>query len=72
MPTPQELVAYLDQVPPAADQDGDWDVVALWAEGVPAQECADAGVTWLVESAWPTEVDRVDEMRRAINTALPR
>ncbi|MGC0141920.1 LLM class flavin-dependent oxidoreductase [Pseudactinotalea sp. Z1732] len=72
LPTPRELVAYLDQVPPAAEQDGEWDVVAPWAEGVPAQEYADAGVTWLVVSAWPTALGWVDEMRRTINTALPR
>ncbi len=46
--TPDGLASYLGEAP----QPG-WDVVAPWAPGVPAQEYADAGATWLVESTWP-------------------
>ena len=34
-----------------------------WADGVPAQEYADAGVTWLVQSTWPKDEGWVDELR---------
>jgi alkanesulfonate monooxygenase SsuD/methylene tetrahydromethanopterin reductase-like flavin-dependent oxidoreductase (luciferase family) len=48
-PTPGELSDYLAGVerPPA------WDVVAMWAPGVPLDEYAAAGATWLVEGCWP-------------------
>lgn len=49
--TPAALTAYL-----ASDgketRDG-WDVVVSWADGIPAQEYADAGATWLLRSQWP-------------------
>ena len=49
--TPEELAAYLaSDGRPTADG---WDVVAHWVDGVPAQEYADAGATWLVRSEWP-------------------
>jgi len=44
---PESLADYLGDVEPG------WDVVAPWAPGVPAQEYADAGATWLVESTRP-------------------
>jgi alkanesulfonate monooxygenase SsuD/methylene tetrahydromethanopterin reductase-like flavin-dependent oxidoreductase (luciferase family) len=40
-----------------------WDLVVPWADGVPAQEYADAGVTWLVQSAWPKDEGWVEELR---------
>ncbi|HLM65043.1 MAG TPA: LLM class flavin-dependent oxidoreductase [Acidimicrobiales bacterium] len=47
--TPNEVSAYLDGVerPPG------WEVTAMWAPGVPADEYADAGVTWLIDGADP-------------------
>jgi alkanesulfonate monooxygenase SsuD/methylene tetrahydromethanopterin reductase-like flavin-dependent oxidoreductase (luciferase family) len=41
-----------------------WDLVVPWADGVPAGEYAEAGVTWLVRSVWPKDEDWVDELRR--------
>lgn len=46
--TPDGLASYLGETP-----EHGWEVVAPWAPGVPAQEYADAGATWLVESTWP-------------------
>jgi alkanesulfonate monooxygenase SsuD/methylene tetrahydromethanopterin reductase-like flavin-dependent oxidoreductase (luciferase family) len=40
-----------------------WDLVVPWGDGVPAQEYADAGVTWLVQSTWPKVDGWVDELR---------
>ena len=68
--TPQDLVDYLDLVPAEANQSEHWDVVAAWAPGVPAQEYADAGATWLVASVLPTRQGWVDELRRTIDTSL--
>jgi alkanesulfonate monooxygenase SsuD/methylene tetrahydromethanopterin reductase-like flavin-dependent oxidoreductase (luciferase family) len=49
--TPEELADYL-----ASDghptQKG-WEVVANWRDGIPAQEYAEAGATWLLRSEWP-------------------
>ncbi|MCA1783215.1 MAG: LLM class flavin-dependent oxidoreductase [Dermatophilaceae bacterium] len=51
--TPEELARHL-----ASDgrptRDG-WDVVVHWGDGIPAQEYADAGATWLVRSEWPQQ-----------------
>jgi alkanesulfonate monooxygenase SsuD/methylene tetrahydromethanopterin reductase-like flavin-dependent oxidoreductase (luciferase family) len=44
---PESLASYLGDVKPG------WDVVAPWGPGVPADEYADAGATWLTESTWP-------------------
>jgi len=68
--TPDALADYLALVPPGDDQREDWDVVAHWARGVRAQEYADAGATWLVISAWPTEENWVDGLRQGIRHAL--
>jgi alkanesulfonate monooxygenase SsuD/methylene tetrahydromethanopterin reductase-like flavin-dependent oxidoreductase (luciferase family) len=48
-PRPDELTSYLDGVeaPPG------WDVVAFRAPGVPADEYAAVGATWLVDAPWP-------------------
>lgn len=48
--TPGTLADYL-----AGDVPHGWDVVAPWAPGVPAEEYADAGATWLIESTWPVD-----------------
>jgi alkanesulfonate monooxygenase SsuD/methylene tetrahydromethanopterin reductase-like flavin-dependent oxidoreductase (luciferase family) len=46
--SPEEIAAYVGE-PPRPD----WDVVASWSPGVPADEYADAGATWLLDSTWP-------------------
>jgi hypothetical protein len=46
--SPQALADYLGGVVPAS-----WDVVAFWAPGVPAGECADVGASRLIESTLP-------------------
>ena len=43
-----------------------WDLVVPWADGVPSQEYADAGVTWLVRSTWPKDQGWVEELRRLV------
>ena len=43
-----------------------WDLVVPWADGVPADEYADAGVTWLVRSTSPRDEGWVDQLRRDI------
>jgi alkanesulfonate monooxygenase SsuD/methylene tetrahydromethanopterin reductase-like flavin-dependent oxidoreductase (luciferase family) len=40
-----------------------WDLVVPWADGVPAQEYADAGVTWLVRSVSPKDEGWVAQLR---------
>ena len=55
---PDALAALVGPPP----RDG-WDLVVPWADGVPAQEYADAGVTWLVMSTWPKDEGWVDELR---------
>lgn len=62
---PQALADYL-ALDGAPTSDG-WDVVVSPAPGVPAQEYADAGATWLIESAWPRTdgwEDGLDEVVR--------
>ncbi len=61
--TPEALAAYLGD-DPNLNPPG-WDVVAEWAPGHSAQEYADAGATWLVESTWPVD-DWVEEFRGRI------
>lgn len=70
--TPQDLADHLAGVPVPSEEDrpAHWDVVAQWGEGIPAQEYAEAGATWLVVSAWPTREGWVDSLRRTINSAL--
>jgi alkanesulfonate monooxygenase SsuD/methylene tetrahydromethanopterin reductase-like flavin-dependent oxidoreductase (luciferase family) len=54
--TPDELAAYVGE-----RETPSWDVVAQWRHGVPAEEFADAGATWLIESTWPFD-DWVEEL----------
>lgn len=68
--SPEALADYLSLVPADEERSGAWDVVAHWRRGVPAQEYADAGATWLVISAWPTEDGWVEGLRAAIGSAL--
>jgi alkanesulfonate monooxygenase SsuD/methylene tetrahydromethanopterin reductase-like flavin-dependent oxidoreductase (luciferase family) len=60
-PTPDELADYLDGVerPPG------WEVVSMWSRGVPVDEYAAVGATWVVEGCWPVG-DWVDDLRRRI------
>lgn len=59
--TPAEVTAYLAGV----ERPAGWDVVAARAPGVPADEYAAAGVTWLIDSTWP-QGDWVDEFAARI------
>lgn len=54
--TPDQLAGYLGGDTPAG-----WDVVASRKPGVPVDEYADAGATWLVDSIWPLD-DWVEEI----------
>jgi hypothetical protein len=55
---PDALAEFVGPAP----RDG-WELVVPWADGVPAQEYADAGVTWLVQSTWPKDEGWVEELR---------
>jgi alkanesulfonate monooxygenase SsuD/methylene tetrahydromethanopterin reductase-like flavin-dependent oxidoreductase (luciferase family) len=59
--TPDEVTQYLDGI----EQPDGWDVVVNGAPGVPADEYVDAGVTWLIDGAWP-DGDWVPELRARI------
>lgn len=59
--TPDALATYL-----GGETAPGWDVVASGADGVPAGEYADVGVTWLVTSAWPTDDDWVEDLRASV------
>jgi alkanesulfonate monooxygenase SsuD/methylene tetrahydromethanopterin reductase-like flavin-dependent oxidoreductase (luciferase family) len=48
--SPDELAAYVGPHP-----HDDWDLVAQWKDGVPAEEFEAAGATWLTRSVWPHE-----------------
>jgi hypothetical protein len=48
-----------------------FEVVAMCAEGVPPKEYADAGATWLVQSAWPHE-GFLDRLRATAKAGPPR
>lgn len=63
--TPDELADYVGPHPR-----DDWDLVAQWKPGVPADEFADAGATWLVRSCNPQEQGWFEELRR-IASSLP-
>jgi alkanesulfonate monooxygenase SsuD/methylene tetrahydromethanopterin reductase-like flavin-dependent oxidoreductase (luciferase family) len=64
--SPGDLAAYVGEHP----RDG-WDLVAQWAPGVPAEEFAAVGVTWLIQSVWPSEDGWLDELR-SLATASPQ
>lgn len=64
--TPPELADYLARV----DRPAAWDVVVARAPGVPAEEYAEAGATWLVEGVSPGE-GWVDELRSAVRSGPP-
>ncbi|HWL01729.1 MAG TPA: LLM class flavin-dependent oxidoreductase [Microbacteriaceae bacterium] len=51
--TPEQLAEHL--LRDGAARPADWDVVITPERGIPVKEYADAGATWLVHSAWPTE-----------------
>jgi alkanesulfonate monooxygenase SsuD/methylene tetrahydromethanopterin reductase-like flavin-dependent oxidoreductase (luciferase family) len=55
---PASLAAVVGEPPRAG-----WDVAVPWADGVPADEYADAGVTWLVQSTWPKDENWREEVR---------
>lgn len=45
-----------------------WDLVAPWPTGIPADEYAAAGATWLVRSVQPREAGWVDELRAMVSS----
>lgn len=59
--TPERLADYLGGPPP----DG-WEVVVPWNRDIPVQEYADAGATWLTESAWPLDDDWLADFRNRV------
>jgi alkanesulfonate monooxygenase SsuD/methylene tetrahydromethanopterin reductase-like flavin-dependent oxidoreductase (luciferase family) len=56
--TPEQLASYVGEHPSDT-----WDLVAQWTPGVPADEFADAGVTWLINSVWPHEEGWLEELQ---------
>jgi alkanesulfonate monooxygenase SsuD/methylene tetrahydromethanopterin reductase-like flavin-dependent oxidoreductase (luciferase family) len=56
--SPDALASYVGEHP-----HDDWDLVAQWPDGIPADEYADAGATWLMKSVWPHEDGWLDELR---------
>jgi alkanesulfonate monooxygenase SsuD/methylene tetrahydromethanopterin reductase-like flavin-dependent oxidoreductase (luciferase family) len=64
---PDELAAYDGEHPRPG-----WDLVVPWADGVPSEEYADAGVTWLVQSAWPKDHGWVRELQDLASTGPAR
>jgi alkanesulfonate monooxygenase SsuD/methylene tetrahydromethanopterin reductase-like flavin-dependent oxidoreductase (luciferase family) len=59
---PAEVAAYLDGV----DRPPGWDVVVATAPGIPFDDYAEVGATWVVDGAWP-EGDWVRDLRDTIN-----
>jgi alkanesulfonate monooxygenase SsuD/methylene tetrahydromethanopterin reductase-like flavin-dependent oxidoreductase (luciferase family) len=55
---PDELAGYVGEHPRPG-----WDLVVPWPDGVPPDEYADVGVTWLVQSAWPKDDGWVQEVQ---------
>ena len=69
---PAEIDAFLRSEPEmaAASTRPGYDVVMGRAPGVPVDEYADAGATWLVESAWP-EDDWFDDLTARVAAGPP-
>jgi alkanesulfonate monooxygenase SsuD/methylene tetrahydromethanopterin reductase-like flavin-dependent oxidoreductase (luciferase family) len=69
---PDEITAFLRSEPEmvAAMARPGYDVVMGWAPGVAADEYADAGATWLVESAWP-EGDWFEDLLGRVRAGPP-
>lgn len=65
--TPDDLAAYLDGV----DRPDGWELWAARAPGHTADAFAAAGVSWLVDGAWPGETGWVDELRNRITAGPP-
>jgi alkanesulfonate monooxygenase SsuD/methylene tetrahydromethanopterin reductase-like flavin-dependent oxidoreductase (luciferase family) len=61
--TPEQLTSYVGPHP-----HDDWDVVAQWPDGSPAEEYAAAGATWLVRSVWPAEAGWRDELQALVSS----
>lgn len=59
--SPDELAGFVGDHP-----SDDWDLVAQWQPGVPADEFADAGATWLIRSTWPHEDGWLADFRGVI------
>jgi alkanesulfonate monooxygenase SsuD/methylene tetrahydromethanopterin reductase-like flavin-dependent oxidoreductase (luciferase family) len=62
--TPEQITAYVGPHP----HEG-WDLVAQWADGVPANDYAAAGTTWLVKSTWPEEEGWREELDALVSSA---
>jgi hypothetical protein len=62
--SPEDLATYVGPHPR-----DDWDLVAQWAPGVPADEFEAVGVTWLMRSTWPSEEGWLDELRDLAGSA---
>jgi len=69
---PDEIAAFLRTEPElvAAMAHPGYDVIMGRAPGVPADEYADAGATWLVESAWP-EGGWLDDLAGRVRAGPP-
>jgi alkanesulfonate monooxygenase SsuD/methylene tetrahydromethanopterin reductase-like flavin-dependent oxidoreductase (luciferase family) len=61
--TPEQLASYVGEHPHP-----DWDVAAQRTPGVPVDELAAAGATWLVSSTWPHEEGWRDELRALVSS----
>ena len=60
--SPDELAAYVGPHP-----HDDWDLVAQWKDGVPAEEFEAAGATWLTRSVWPHEEGWREEIEAMVS-----
>jgi alkanesulfonate monooxygenase SsuD/methylene tetrahydromethanopterin reductase-like flavin-dependent oxidoreductase (luciferase family) len=66
MMRPSKVAAYLDGV----ERPDGWDLVVSPTPGVPADEYAAVGVTWLISSTWP-EPGWADELHTRIRQGPP-
>jgi alkanesulfonate monooxygenase SsuD/methylene tetrahydromethanopterin reductase-like flavin-dependent oxidoreductase (luciferase family) len=60
---PEQLASYVGEHPHP-----EWDVAAQRTPGVPVDELAAAGATWLVSSTWPHEEGWREELRALVST----